>query len=129
LPLWWLARSCTGLATGCRGLLLRLRQRHEVSVGDRIFVLLPQELLFDQQVDRWRIRVGELLLKHPDGMSDLLAAEDELFFLFPLDHLFPHRHGHGHHHGHHRNPDDQGRHGIASLRGSSGAMDAFALTS
>jgi len=113
-------------------LLLRLRQRDEVFVGDRVFVLLAQEFLFDQDVDAGRVRVRKLLLKHPDGVRDLFTAEHELVFFFALHHLPPRGHRHGHHDGHHGDADEEGRHRVA-LFGSAARLAAprfrFVLTS
>jgi hypothetical protein len=129
LSLCRLAAASANWPTGRTRLLLRLRERHEVFVRHWIFVLLAQEFLFDQHVDAWRIRVRELLLKHPDGVRDLFTSEDKLFFLFALHHLLPGRHRHRHHDGHDGNADEQGRHRIACIRARARVGTPFVLTS
>jgi hypothetical protein len=112
-------------APRCAGGLLRLRDRHEIIVRDRILVLLPQKLLLDEYIESWRIRVGEFPLKKSDRTGDLLAAKDQFCLFFALGCLLPHRHRDRHHHGHDRQADDERRHRVASLRG---APIRFALT-
>jgi hypothetical protein len=111
-----LRAASTWRGAWCSRLTERLRERHEVLAGDRVFVLLAEKLLLDQHVEGGRIRVGELPLKHPDRVGDGLAAENELLFFLPLCHLFPHRHGDGHHDRDDREPNDQGRHRVAIVR-------------
>jgi hypothetical protein len=113
-----LGAASTWRGAWCSRLTERLRERHEVLAGDRVLVLLAEKLLLDQHVKGRRIRVGELPLKHPDRVGDGLAPENELLFFLPLCHLFPHRHGDGHHDRDDREPDDQGRHRVAVVRGT-----------
>jgi len=125
----WLCRSAllprrSAGATRSR----RVRERHEVVVGNRILVFLSQKLLLNQHVQIGRIRVRGAALKHADGMSVLLAAEHKLFFFLALGHLSPDRQGRAHQDGHDRQPDNQGRHGIALLALSLGRRCGFALT-
>jgi len=105
--------SSAALAAGRRRLRLTLRNRHEVAARDRILVLLPKEMLLHQDVEiRW-IRVGEATLKHPDGVCDLLAAKNQLFFFLALRKMLPHGHCGRHHDGHHGHSDNQGGHGVS----------------
>jgi hypothetical protein len=111
------------------GLSLRLRERHEVFVRDRVFVLLPQEFLLDEHVECRRVRVRKFPLEHANRVCDLLAAEDQLFFLLALNHLFPDRHDDGHHRGHDGDADNQGGHRVAVMRAPSRPLSPFTLTS
>jgi hypothetical protein len=120
--------GCT-LISRCAGLSLRLSERHEVFVRNRVLVLLPQEFLLDEHVERRGVGAGELPLEHADRVRDLLAAEDQLLFLLTLDHLLPDGHDNGHHHGHDSDTDNQGSHGVAGLRAPSRPATPFTLTS
>ena len=102
-------------ASGLCGLLLRLRDRHEVVVRDWILVLLSQKLLLYKDVETRRVGVRRTALKHADGMRDLLAAEDKFLFLFARRLLFPHWHSGGHDHGHDGNGDNQSGHGVPAF--------------
>jgi hypothetical protein len=120
----WLGRRgastrCSWGRSGRRSTLLCLGQRHEVVVGNRVFVLLAQKFLFDQQIESRRIGVGKLPLKQSDRAGDLFATKDHFFFFFTLNGLFPHWHRDGHHHGHDRQADNQRRHGVSSFRAPS----------
>src|SRR5439155_13451266 len=64
-------------------------KRHEVVVRDRVFVLLAQEPLLHEHVDVGRVGVCILTLEHADRVHVLLAAEDQLFFLFALRGVLP----------------------------------------
>ena len=59
----WLAAPPLKATLICLRTCLALRQRHEVVVGNRIFVLLTQKLALDEHVDTGWIRVGKLVLK------------------------------------------------------------------
>jgi len=89
------------------------RQRHEVVVGDRVLVFLPQVPLAYQQINVRRVRVGGLALEQCNGVDVLLAAEDQLLFLLALRHLFPHRHGDGEHDGHDAHGDQESGHRVS----------------
>jgi len=103
----------------------RVRQRDEVVVRDRVFVLLTQKLLLHKDIEIRRIRVRRPALKHADGVRVLLAPENQLRFFFALRHLLPDRHRRRHQHRHDSQTDDQRGHGVASFAPSS---CCFALT-
>jgi hypothetical protein len=94
---------------------LGLRDRHEIVVGNRIFVFLAQKPLLDQQVDAGRRGVREFPLEQPDRARVLLASEDELGLFFALGYLLPDGHRDGQHDGHDGHAHEQGGHGIAML--------------
>ena len=97
----------------------------EILAGDWILVLLPQELLFDKQVDVRRKRVGILALKQADRVHVLFAAEHELFFFLPLSCVLPDRHGRRHDNGHHGDADNDSSHRVPVV---ATVWNDFALT-
>jgi hypothetical protein len=116
------SRALTALlrGSGCAGAALARRSlarddRHEIVVRDRIFVLLTQEMLFDQGVEvRWS-RVCELALKEANCVYVLLSAKDQLRLLLALHHLLPHWHGDCQEDCHHAQGDQQNGHGVTLL--------------
>lgn len=92
------------------------RNRDEVVARDRIFEFLADVAPLDQDVDARRKRLG-LRLVEPNRPDVLLAAEDELGFLFALRLMTPHGHGDGHQHRHHGERDEQRRHRVPFLAG------------
>ncbi len=95
-------------------------QELEVAAGDGVLVLLPQVAVVEEHVDAGRQRVGELALIEGDRPRVLLAAEDQLGFLFTPGRRVPDRERDGHHHRHHAHGDEQRRHRVAALRRSGG---------
>jgi hypothetical protein len=89
----------------------------ELSVlSHRVLVFLAEEPLLNEDVDAWREVAGSHLpLVMVDGPRILLAAEDELDFLFPLRLVPPDGHGDRHQHHHDRERDQQRRHRIPAL--------------
>ena len=87
--------SGTGLVCGAQ------KERCEIVIGNRIFVLLAEVSLLDEHVDARRKSAGpRFALEQPNRPCVLLASEDELRFFLSLHGLAPHRHGNGHHDGH-----------------------------
>ena len=93
--------------------------RHEFPVlGHRVLVFLPQVFPFDQHIDTgWKgvreVRVLGAVKR--DSARVLLAAKNELRFLFAAGHVAPYWHRDGHERHHDRNHDKQGRHRISAL--------------
>jgi hypothetical protein len=110
---------CSGLLPWQPGLAGRHRAAHrddlEVLVGNRIFVLLPQEPLLDQYVEVRGEGVGVPPLEQHDGAPILLASPDELFFAVAPGRLAPHRQRSRHHHRHHAQAHQQGGHRVPAL--------------
>jgi hypothetical protein len=62
--------------------------RTELFAGDRVFVLLAEELLFHQHVDVRRVR-AVLAIEQSDRARVLLAAEHEFRLPFPAHFVAP----------------------------------------
>jgi hypothetical protein len=101
---------------------LALPQEQEVVARNRVLVLLPQELLVDEQVHVRRQGAGRPALE--DRWRVLLAAEHKLGFLLARGRLAPDRHGHSQHDRHHGECDEQRDHGVPRL----GAQNCPAVT-
>jgi hypothetical protein len=87
---------------------LARNQGQEVLSRDRILELAAQEALFNQDIEIRRKSARPCApLEQADGPRVLLAAKDQLGFLFALRHLMPHRHGNREHDAHdaHRNQE------------------------
>jgi len=101
----WRARPSRRSRRSGRGRLawnrLTGQKRLKIVSCNRVLVLLSQEPLFyeDVEIRRQRPRAGASL-EEPNGTGVLLTSEDELFFFFPLSHLFPRGHGDGQHDAH-----------------------------
>jgi hypothetical protein len=90
---------------GAWGLIIDIKERELPIFRDRyrIFVFLSEKVLLKKDVNGGRRRVRIFALICTNGSGVLGAAENELFFLFPLRHLFPGGEGRRHenrHHGH-----------------------------
>ena len=92
-----------------------------------ILVLLAEKALLNQQVDGRRCGIGELSLENSDCTRVLLAAKDELLFLFALSHVRPDRQHHAHQDRHYAQAHQQRGHSVASLT-LKGRCSAGALT-
>ena len=82
----------------------------EIFIGDRIDVLLAQELALNQDIDTRRKGVGVLGAVQRDGARVLLTSEDKLRFLLALGFVPPRGKGDAHENGHDGQADEQRRH-------------------
>ena len=117
------ARLGAPLRTGLRGSGLRGdRRRHdrrEIVVGDRVFVFLAEEPLFNEKIDAWgKDAWAAFSLEQPNGARVLLASKDKLGFFFTARRLLPHGHGHRHYDGHDAHADQKDGHRVALLAAS-----------
>ena len=107
-------------ASGLPGLARRRLSRHaagadklEVVTGDRVLVLLAQEVASHQHVYGGRHGSWRAGLVEPKRADVLLPAKDQLLFLLPLGFVSPHGQGGRHQHGHHRHGHEQGGHRVS----------------
>jgi hypothetical protein len=111
-----LSDSTTAGRAGCLRVGADVEQLELAVFRHRVFVLLPQEALLNEDVDvRWAGTGTHLPLPQADRPDVLFAAEHELRFLLALGLMAPCRQGRGHQNRHHGEGDEQCRHRVAAL--------------